>query len=88
LKGTGTNRIRSIWVYQFATEQPLDLDKLRERLRGMDDAALLRYGRAGAYLCTPEANFGKTPRQTFVIQLAETRAEWKRRRGLPPGECP
>ena len=88
--GSGQDaRISQTAVYQFATEQPLDLDKLRARLRGMEDDALARFGRAGAYLCTPEANHGKPPRQAFVTQLLEARAEWRRRRGsLPLGERP
>jgi hypothetical protein len=46
----------------------------------MDDEALKRYGEAGAFLCTPEANHGKPPRETFVIQLRLCREEWRRRR--------
>jgi hypothetical protein len=53
-------------VYEFATERPLDLDTLRARLRAMDDEALARFGRAVAYLCKPEANHGKPPRQAFA----------------------
>lgn len=30
--------------------------------------------------CTPEANHGKAPLETFVIQLKEALAEWRRRR--------
>jgi hypothetical protein len=74
-------------VYEFATERPLDLDTLRARLRAMDDEALARFGRAVAYLCKPEANHGKPPRQAFVTQLVEARAEWRRRRGYSPQLC-
>jgi hypothetical protein len=45
----------------------------------MSDAELLRYGRAAASLCRPEGNFGRPPRQVFVDQLNEARAEWRRR---------
>jgi len=45
----------------------------------MSDAQLLEFGRAARQLCSPEANFGKPPREVFVIQLKEARAEWRRR---------
>jgi hypothetical protein len=47
----------------------------------MSDRALLEFGRAAAYMCSPYANLGHPPRQAFIIQLQEARAEWKRRRG-------
>jgi hypothetical protein len=56
-----------------------DIAKLRERLRKMTDAQLLEFGRAARQLCGPEANFGKPPREVFVTQLKEARAEWRRR---------
>jgi hypothetical protein len=31
------------------------------------------------YMCSPEANLGQPPRESFVIQLEEARKEWKRR---------
>ena len=61
-----------------------DIEKLRERLRKMSDAQLLEFGRAGRQLCSPEANFGKPPREVFVIQLQEARAEWARRHPKNP----
>jgi hypothetical protein len=67
-------------VYAFAAERPLNLEAHRARLRKMDDEALKRHGEAAAFLCAPAANHGKPPRETFVIQLEEARAEWKRRR--------
>jgi len=66
-------------MYRFATDAPIDLDDLRARLRKMTDAELLRYGKAARYMCSPAAYFGKAPRETFVIQLKECRAEYKRR---------
>lgn len=53
---------------------------LRARLKGMDIDALRRFGQASAYMCSEEANLGKEPREVFVFQLKEARAEWKRRR--------
>jgi hypothetical protein len=63
-------------MYTLASKSPLDFDALRAR---MDDAALLRFGQAAAYMCSPGAQ-GKPPRETFVVQLREARAEWRRRR--------
>jgi hypothetical protein len=49
-----------------------------EELRAMDDGMLKRWGVA-AHMCTPEANLGGPPREVFVVQLQEARAEWRRR---------
>jgi hypothetical protein len=59
--------------------ESFDIETLRERLQKMTDAQLLEFGRAARQLCGPEANFGKPPREVFVIQLKEARAEWRRR---------
>jgi hypothetical protein len=67
----------------LAGSAPLDLDQLRARLQRMSDAQLLQFGNAARYMCTPEANIGKPPREEFVIQLAEARAEWRRRQSTP-----
>ncbi len=56
--------------------QPFQLESLRTRLRKMRDAELIRFGRAAAGMCSPEANFGHAPRQVFVEQLNEARNEW------------
>jgi transcription initiation factor IIE alpha subunit len=50
---------------------PIDLDELRARLRKMTDKELIEYGKAGA-------SRDKSPREVFVIQLKEARAEWRR----------
>ena len=41
------------------------------------------------YLPTPTANMGKPPLPTFVLQLEEARAEWRRRHPppWPPARC-
>lgn len=76
-------------MHHFASEQRLDIEALRARLQKMDDAALRRFGRAARFMRSPEANFGKTPRENFVIQLNEAIAEWRRRHpkgeGIPGG---
>ena len=66
-------------MYSF-TKDDIDLDDLRARLRKMTDAELVAFGKAARRMCSPAANLGKPPREPFVIQLREARAEWKRRR--------
>ena len=63
----------------LASNVPIDLDQPRDRLRKMTNAQPLEFGKAARYMCSPEANIGKPPREEFVIQLAEARAEWRRR---------
>src|ERR1700683_1731004 len=67
-------------TYKFATDGPIDVEECRARLRKVTDAQLLKYGKAARYMCSSTAYFGKAPRETFVIQLRECRAEWKRRK--------
>ena len=67
-------------MYRFATDSPVDVEELRARLRKMTNAELLRDGKAARYMCSKIANFGKPPRETFVIQLKLCREEWKRRK--------
>lgn len=56
-----------------------NLEQVRERLRDMTDEELLRFGQAARNLCSFETNMGRPPREEFVIQLHEARAEWRRR---------
>jgi len=63
----------------FDPEAALDLDELSARLRARNDQMLLRWGEAAARLCRLEANLGAPPREVFVVQLREARAEWRRR---------
>jgi hypothetical protein len=63
----------------FDLNSGLDLDRLRARLRAMDDRMLKRWGQSAAYMCSPSANLGAEPRPEFVLQLEEARAEWRRR---------
>ena len=71
-------RKRSV-MYTFASDSDLDLDSVRARLAQMDDTALVRFGQAAAYMCSPRANLGKPPLASFVAQLQEARKEWRRR---------
>jgi hypothetical protein len=66
-------------MYSF-TSGTVDLEQLRERLGKMNDAELLRFGKAAKYMCSPQANLGKPPRQSFMVQLEEAQAEWRRRK--------
>jgi hypothetical protein len=65
---------------RFSKDAPVNVEEFRARLRKMTDAQLLGYGKAARNMCSPIAYFGKAPRETFVIQLRECRAEWKRRK--------
>jgi hypothetical protein len=62
----------------------IDLESLRARLRKKSEAELQRYIGAAECMSSPHTNFGKLPRQTFVIQLQEARAEWDRRKAQEP----
>jgi hypothetical protein len=73
-------------MYPFASDAAIDLDALRARLARMEDRELVAFGRAAAYMCSPEANLGKPPRGSFLIQLREAREEWRRRFGAQRGE--
>ena len=67
----------------LSRDPEIDLEELRARLRRMDDAELIRFGKAGAFLCSPAAQpFGGKypPRREFVIQLEAAREEWRRRK--------
>jgi hypothetical protein len=58
----------------------VDLESLRARLRKMTDQELRRFGLAAKSMCSPDAYFGQRPRQVFVVQLEEAKAEWQRRK--------
>lgn len=62
-----------------AGDEPLDIPLFRARMRKMSDERLLRCGRAAAYMASPAASYGPV-RQTFIQQLEELPAEWRRRR--------
>jgi hypothetical protein len=50
----------------------IDVKEVRERLRKMSDGQLVEFGKAAAVMCSPKANFGRPPREAFVIQLKES----------------
>ena len=79
VSGAKLNQPKVICVYRFTSDE-IDLDELRARLREKTDAELLVFGKAARNMCSSKANFGKPPRQPFVIQLEEARAEWRRRK--------
>jgi hypothetical protein len=60
-------------TWQSIGASEFNLEQFRERLRRMSDEELIRYGKASRSLLTPEGNFGKPPREVFVIQLQEAR---------------
>jgi hypothetical protein len=53
-------------------------DKLRVRLRSMSDQELLSFSLTAKYMASQQAEFGQFG-QSFLIQIEEARAEWKRR---------
>ena len=53
-------------------EENFDIEGLRQRLRRMGDALLLRWGRAAAAL--------SDQREVFRLQAEAAREEWRRRR--------
>ena len=66
-------------TYDFAKDSPIDRQKIRERFRKMTDEELRKDGQAAAFMCSAEANFGKPPRECFVIQLEIAREVWRER---------
>ena len=60
-------------MYDF-TRNDIDLEAIRKRIAAMSDAQLLEYGRAAATMAS------RSKRETLRVQLAEARAEWRRRR--------
>ena len=72
-------------MMNYSGEMDLDVEEFRKRIQKMTDKGLIRYGAASVYMCSPQANRGKPPRETFVVQLRECRAEWRRRypRAIP-----
>jgi hypothetical protein len=64
----------------IAIQTDINLEELRARLRKMTDSELSRFGKAAKFMCSPGANLGKPPREAFVVQLEEARAEWRRRK--------
>jgi len=56
-----------------------DEQKERERLRKMSDEELIRESKAARYMCAPATNFGKPPRDVYVIALRLCKEEYRRR---------
>ena len=56
-----------------------DVDNERARLRKMSDEELIREGQAARFLCAPNQNFGKPPREQFVIAPRLCKEEWRQR---------
>lgn len=63
-------------------DEQFDIEQHRKRLRKMTDEQLLISGQLAKYLCSPEATLGRPPRKIFLIQLAEVKAEWERRKQM------
>jgi hypothetical protein len=70
-------------------EQPssgpcIDVEGNREEMRGLSDAALLRYGTVLKYICTAEASFQAETHEQLNAKLQLAREEWHRRFGHTP----
>jgi len=72
-KPSGITPMQSIRLADF------DVEALRTRLRKMSDEELREFGKAARYMTNARANMGKPSLASFVLQLEEARAEWKRR---------
>jgi len=66
------------------SENEVDLESLRTRLRKMSDQELKRFELAAQFMSSPGANMGKPSSQVFVVQLEEARAELERRKTAEP----
>jgi hypothetical protein len=56
-----------------------DKEKERERLHKLSDEELIREGKAARFMCSPATNFGKPPRDVYVIALRLCKEEYRRR---------
>jgi hypothetical protein len=59
---------------------PEDIERIRARIRGMSDSALLRYGQAARHM----ADQNNDPNPAFQVHLNEARTEWRRRHPTLP----
>ena len=56
-----------------------DVEKEKARLRKLSDEELIQAGKVARYLCSSAANFGKPPREIYVVGLRLCKQEWRRR---------
>ena len=59
--------------------QEFNVETERAKLRKLSDGVLIRQGKAARFMCSPAANFGKPPRDEFVIGVWLCKEEWRRR---------
>jgi hypothetical protein len=57
----------------------INIEDLRERLCGMTDDELLRFGWIARYACSPDIQADGRDHEASVLQLHEAREEWNRR---------
>jgi hypothetical protein len=69
-------------MYKTTTDE-LKIEQLRERLGGMADDELLRFGWATKSTCFGESRNGGDP-DHLLLQLQEARVEWNRRKPALP----
>jgi len=58
--------------------------QITERIHRMPDPELLRFGESCRLMCSSEANFDKTPLESWLLQLQLVRDEWGRRHPTLP----
>ena len=58
---------------------PENIERIREELRKMSDAQLLRHGQGLRHMRSAKVNFGQPPLEAWTTQLDKARAEWRRR---------
>ena len=61
---------------------PGNREEIRLCIQNMDDQQLLRYGQSAKYMSSPDST--GAPSLSFLVQLEEARAEWRRRHPKPP----
>ena len=65
------------------TQTELNVEELCQHLKTMPETELLRFSQLVKYICSPKENC-EPPREVFIVQLREARAECRRRHPRPP----
>jgi hypothetical protein len=65
-------------------EDELGVEGLRERLSGMGDSELLRFGWFAKYACSRDGGPAERDREPNILELYEARQEWNRRKKRLP----
>jgi hypothetical protein len=63
-----------------------DIDRCKSRLANYNDGELGRFLDLAIYMTSPLANFGKQPRQAFIVRRNLAEEELSRRKGSQPSD--